>query len=85
MVRFSKAFKSSSLSQVVPFLGLNANDLDSIHCKHPHSPDSWSQELLLKWSNKNGPSATAGNLLEILKEIPQCFDQKVLREAWDKL
>jgi hypothetical protein len=39
----------------------------------------------MKWRNKNGSSATAGNLKEKLKEIPQCFDQKRFLEAWDKL
>jgi hypothetical protein len=45
--------------------------------------------LLLKWRNKNGSSATAGNLVEKLfqawKITPECIDPKFVRNSWDKL
>ena len=70
IVHFSKAFRSSTLPQAAPFLGINPNALENIRSNDPHSAESWSYGLLKKWRDKNGPSATAGNLLEILKEIP---------------
>jgi hypothetical protein len=39
----------------------------------------------MKWRNKNGSSATAGNLKEKLKDVRQCFDKGRFQEAWDKL
>jgi len=46
-------------------------------------------EFLLKWRDKNGHSATAGNLVEKLFQAwiitPDCLDPEIVRNSWDKL
>jgi hypothetical protein len=58
-------------------------------CDNPHSTKKWSMGLLLKWRNKNGRSATAGNLVEKLfqawKITSDCLDPEIVRKSWEKL
>ena len=51
-----------------PFLGISNADVQNLEYQHPRSPGSICSEILIKWKNKNGNSATVGNLLKPLFE-----------------
>lgn len=66
LLHFSKAINADELKQIGPLLGLSNVDVQNIEYQHPKSPMSICIDLLNKWKNKNGSSATVGNLLEQL-------------------
>ena len=68
LLYFSKAINPSDLRQIGPFLEISNADVQNLEYQHPRSPESICSELLMKWKNKNGNSATVGNLLKQLFE-----------------
>ena len=89
LLRFSGAIYPSCLLQVAPILKIDKVQVDAIKCDNPHSTTIWSMELLLKWKDKNGHSATAGNLVEKLfqawKINSDCLDPEIVKNSWDQL
>ena len=86
---FSHAINPSNLSEVATFLDISQNDVECIRWDNHHDAKSSSYHLLMKWKNKNGPSATLGNLLEKLFDASQATPEYIykqnVRKAWDKL
>jgi hypothetical protein len=64
-------------------------EVECIRWDNPHQAKSCSYQLLIKWKNKNGSSATLGNLLEKLFDASQATPEYIykqdVRKAWDKL
>lgn len=77
------------MRQIGPLLGLSYVDVQNIEYQHPKSPMSICIDLLNKWKNKNGSSATVGNLLEQLFEAwqmnPGSIHYDEIVKALDKL
>jgi len=77
------------LRQIGPFLKISNADVQNLEYQHPRSPGSICSELLIKWKNKNGNSATVGNLLEQLFEAwkinPGSIHQDKVEEALDNI
>ena len=86
---FSHAINPSNLSEVATFLDISQNDVACIRWDNHHDAKSSSYHLLMKWKNKNGSSATLGNLLEKLFDASQATPEYIykqgVRKAWDKL
>lgn len=89
LLHFSKAINTAELRQIGPLLGLSNVDVQNIEYQHPKSPMSICIDLLNKWKNKNGSSATVGNLLEQLFEAwqmnPGSIHHDEIVKALDKL
>ena len=77
------------MRQIGPFLKISNADVQNLEYQHPRSPGSICSELLIKWKNKNGNSATVGNLLEQLFEAwklnKEYIDQDKIVEALDNI
>jgi len=77
------------LRQIGPFLKISNADVRNLEYQFPHSTGSICSELLIKWKNKNGNSATVGNLLEQLFEAwklnKESIDQDKIVEALDNI
>ncbi|CAC5411735.1 unnamed protein product [Mytilus coruscus] len=83
---FSKAITPAHLQIVGTCLGFSKVDVEHIEYKHLRAPEAACHDLLVKWRNKHGHSATVAKLMDIFFLAHQNTPESIHDEKiWDAL
>ncbi|XP_052072628.1 uncharacterized protein LOC127710717 [Mytilus californianus] len=83
---FSKAITPAHLQIVGTCLGFSKVDVEHIEYKHLRAPEAACHDLLVKWRNKLGHSATVEKLMEIFFIAHKNTSESIHEEKiWDAL
>ncbi|CAG2189567.1 unnamed protein product [Mytilus edulis] len=84
---FSKAITPAHLQIVGTCLGFSKVDVEHIEYKHLRAPEAACHDLLVKWRNKHGHSATLAKLMDVFftahQNTPESIhDEKNMGGSW---
>lgn len=89
LLHFSKALNPAHLNIIGTSFEFSQVDVQNIEYKHNRAPEAASHDLLVKWRNKKGNSATVGclleNMLKSYEAFPQSIHEEKVRDAVDRL
>ncbi|XP_071161202.1 uncharacterized protein [Mytilus edulis] len=85
---FSKAITPAHLQIVGTCLEFSKVDVEHIEYKHLRAPEAACHDLLVKWRNKHGHSATLAKLMDIFflahQNTPESIHDEKIWDALDK-